>query len=98
MGEDGAWSPEIPNVSASVTAGNSEAKDGPPTEMNASEGEQDSQSVASFGSRDPSDTSPPSIDALRKVAVELRPDLNVLYTTGYSCAVLPLQPAERAVR
>jgi hypothetical protein len=53
MGEDGAWSPEIPKVSANVTAGNSEAKDGPSTEMNASEGEQDSQSTASFGRCDP---------------------------------------------
>ena len=64
MGEDGAWSPEIPKVSANVTAGNSEVKDGPSSEMNASGGEQDSQSTASFGSCDPSDTSPPSIDAL----------------------------------
>ena len=36
MGEDGAWSPEIPKVSANVTAGNSEVKDGPSSEMSAS--------------------------------------------------------------
>ena len=53
MGEDGAWLPEISKVSANVTAGNSEVKDGPSSKMNASGGEQDSQSTASFGSRDP---------------------------------------------
>jgi len=53
MGEDGAGSPEIPKVSANVTTGNSEVKDGPSSEMNASGGKQDSQSTAAFGSCDP---------------------------------------------
>ena len=57
-GDAGVWSPEIPKVSANVTAGNSEVKDGPSSEMNASgrrteNREQDSQSTASFGRCDP---------------------------------------------